>query len=106
MLAQVKPTVLAELPIRAIDFADRQQKTHHDRIVQLVDGRIDMQKKLACARTPQEKSSLERQITVNNTQIDGLVYEAYGLTPEEIQTVERESEMEVRRAARRKTVRA
>ncbi len=106
VLAQVKPTVLAQLPIRAIDFADRQAKSRHDRIVQLVDQRLDMQKKLANAHTPQEKSSLERQITANNTQLDNLVYESYGLSGEEIQTVEAELETKVRRTGRGKALQA
>ena len=104
VLAQVKPTVLAQLPIHAVDFADPQDKSRHDRIVQLVDERLDMQKKLTCAHTPQEKNSLERQITANNTELDSLVYESYGLSAEEIQTVEAQLETKVRRTGRGKAL--
>jgi hypothetical protein len=65
-----------------------------------------MQKKLANAHTPQEKSSLERQITANNTQLDSLVYESYGLSAEEIQTVEAELETKMRRTRRGKALQA
>jgi hypothetical protein len=63
-----------------------------------------LQKKLANANTPQEKNSLERQIAANDTQINSLVYDSYGLTAEEIQTVEGELEMKDRRAGRGKRV--
>jgi type I restriction-modification system DNA methylase subunit len=88
VLAQVKPTVLAQLPIRAIDLGNRQDKAQYDRVIQHVDDRLALHKQLAIAKTPQEKSSLERQITANDAQINGLVYCIYSLTSEEIQTVE------------------
>ena len=40
------------------------------------------------ARTPQEKTALERQIAATGTQIDRLVYDLYGLTEVEIKIVE------------------
>ena len=43
---------------------------------------------LAVARTPQEKTALERQIAATDTQIDRLVYDLYGLTEDEIKIVE------------------
>jgi hypothetical protein len=43
---------------------------------------------LFSAKTPGEKTSLERQITATDTQIDQLVYELYGLTDDEIKIVE------------------
>jgi hypothetical protein len=93
VLAQVKPTVLAQLPIRAVDFSDRQDRARHDLIVKLVDDRLDMQKKLTRSQTPQENNALERQIAANDKQIDNLVYDAYGLTHEEIETIEGDSEV-------------
>jgi hypothetical protein len=88
VLAQVKPTVLAQLPVRALDFTNRHDKARHDRIVMLVEERLELQKELAVANTPPEKTLLERQIMANDMQIDGLVYELYGLTTEEIQNIE------------------
>ncbi len=44
------------------------------------------------ARTPPEKTSLERQIAATDTQIGHLVYDLYGLTEAEIKIVEGEDE--------------
>jgi TaqI-like C-terminal specificity domain/N-6 DNA Methylase len=88
VLAQVKPTVLAQLPIRTINFADKSDKAAHDRMVKLVEQMLELHPKLAGARTPQEKTALERQIAATDTQIDALVYELYALTPAEIKIVE------------------
>jgi len=43
---------------------------------------------IAAARTAHEQTSLQRQITATDGQIDRLVYELYGLTAEEIAIVE------------------
>ena len=88
VLAQVKPTVLAQLPIRTIDFANRNDKVSHDQMVSLVEQRLELQKRLAIANTPQKKNLFERQIAANDTQINGLVYDLYGLTADEIKIVE------------------
>jgi Txe/YoeB family toxin of Txe-Axe toxin-antitoxin module len=44
---------------------------------------LDLHKKLAEAKTPPDKESLQRQISAT----DRLVYELYGLTDEEIKIV-------------------
>jgi len=44
--------------------------------------------KLATARAPHERTSLQTQIAATDRQIDRLVYELYGLTEEEIRIVE------------------
>jgi len=45
---------------------------------------------LPAAKTDHEKTALQRQIDATDRQIDKLVYELYGLTPEEIEIVEAE----------------
>ena len=40
------------------------------------------------ARTPQDKSTIQRQIEANDKQIDQMVFELYGLTDQEIAIVE------------------
>ncbi|MBK7381138.1 MAG: hypothetical protein IPJ03_19485 [Ignavibacteriales bacterium] len=40
------------------------------------------------AKTPTERTAIERQIQATDTQIDQLVYQLYGLTEEEIKIVE------------------
>lgn len=49
---------------------------------------LELHKKLAATRTPQEKTALERQIAATDAQIDRLVYDLYGLTEDEIRIVE------------------
>jgi predicted type IV restriction endonuclease len=79
---------LSQLPIRPIDFDDPADAARHARMVELVERMLDLHKRLAAARTPDEKSRLERQIAATDKEIDALVYELYGLTEEEIKIVE------------------
>jgi hypothetical protein len=76
------------LPIRNIDFSSPADKSRHDRIVQLVEQMLALHQRLSAAKTPQEQTALERQITATDTQIDRLVYDLYGLTEDEIKIAE------------------
>jgi hypothetical protein len=76
------------IPIRPIDFSDPADKARHDRMVKLVESMLELHKKLQAARTPDEKTMLQRQIDATDQQIDTLVYELYALTKEEIGIVE------------------
>ena len=42
------------------------------------------------SKTPHEQESLKRTIAATDSQINALVYELYGLTQDEIRTVETE----------------
>ena len=53
----------------------------------LVERMLELHKRPA-ARLPQEKESLQREIESTDGAIDGLVYELYGLTEEEVKIVE------------------
>ena len=79
---------LKKLPIRTINFNDPADKAAHDRMVELVDRMLELNKKLAEARTPQAADVLKRQIEATDHQIDQLVYDLYDLTPDEIAIVE------------------
>ena len=79
---------IEQLPIRAIDFADKDDKARHDEMVKLVQRMLDLQQKLAAARTAPESTALQRQISATDRQIDKLVYALYGLTDDEIALVE------------------
>jgi hypothetical protein len=76
------------LPIYPIDLSNRADKSRHDRLVQLAEQLPGLHKHLSAAKTPQEQTSLERQIAAADAQIDRLVYDLYGLTPEEIKIIE------------------
>jgi Cys-tRNA synthase (O-phospho-L-seryl-tRNA:Cys-tRNA synthase) len=71
-----------------INFSNPAEKAQHDKLVSLVDNMLELQKKHHDARTEQDKDLYERQIKMVDTQIDGLVYDLYGLTEEEIEIVE------------------
>jgi hypothetical protein len=57
-------------------------------MVSLVQTMLDLNKKLNVAKTPVDKTMLQRQIDATDSQIDKLVYELYGLTDEEIRIFE------------------
>ncbi len=90
VLAQVKPKIISQLPIRTIDFSNPEDVAKRDKLVSLVDNMLELQKKLREARMERDKELYERQIKVVDAQIDRLVYELYGLTEEEIKVVEGE----------------
>jgi predicted type IV restriction endonuclease len=85
---EYKPMYIKQLPIRTIDFAVPADKARHDKMVSLVEGMLELNKKLAGAGTPQAQTMLQRRIEATDKQIDTLVYELYGLTEEEIAIVE------------------
>ncbi len=79
---------LKKLPIRRINFSDPADTASHDQMVKLVESMLALHKHKAVARTQAEQEQIQRQIDVTDRQIDSLVYELYGLTPEEIAIVE------------------
>ena len=62
-------------------------KARHDKVVSLVERMLELHK-TPSARTPQDKERVKREIESIDKQIDRLVYELYGLSPEEIAIVE------------------
>ena len=76
------------IPIRTINFDDPTDKKRHDDMVALVERMLELHKRLAAAKTGQEKTVLQRQIDATDKQIDRLVYELYELTDAEITIVE------------------
>jgi hypothetical protein len=79
---------LKQLPIRTIDFSDPVDRARHDHMVALVERMLDLHRRLAAGHNPQTRTILQRQIEATDRQIDGLVYELYGLTTQEVQIVE------------------
>jgi len=79
---------LSQLPIRVINFSDSTDKAHHDRMTILVEQMLSLHKQLSTAKTPDDKTRIQRQIDTTDHQIDNLVYELYGLTEKEIQIIE------------------
>ena len=87
----MKIAYIKKLPIRTIDFSDKQEKADHALMVNLVNQMLYMNKKLGGAKTPQAKNILQRQFEATDKQIDQLVYKLYDLTEEEIKIVESEN---------------
>jgi hypothetical protein len=82
---------LKQIPVPKLSQADPADKSRHDRLVKLVEQMLALHPQLAAAKTPQERTALERQITATDAQIDRLVYDLYGLTDDEIKIVEGEA---------------
>ena len=79
---KIKGTYLQQLPIPVAD------KSRHDKLVGLVDKMLGLMPRLRAATAESEKATLQNAVTATDQQIDQLVYELYGLTPEEIALVE------------------
>ena len=76
------------LPIHSINFSDPAEKAQHDKMVSLVERMLALHKSLKSAHNPQEADRLTREVESVDKSIDGLVYQLYGLTEEEIKIVE------------------
>ncbi|MBW1963360.1 MAG: Eco57I restriction-modification methylase domain-containing protein [Deltaproteobacteria bacterium] len=85
---EYKPMYISRLPIHTIAVNDPEAVDLHDRIVNLVDQMLELNKKLAESKLPQEKVTFRRQIDTTDSRIDQLVYRLYGLTEEEINIIE------------------
>jgi len=85
---QVTIFSLAQVPVRKIDFTKPADKTRHDKLVLLVDKLLLLMPRLRAATGTGEKATLQNAVTATDQQIDALVYDLYGLTPEEIALVE------------------
>jgi hypothetical protein len=84
---------LNQLPIRLIDFNNPAEKKMHDDLVTLADRMLELNRRLAPLRNMDcnEKDELAREIKRTDEEIDHLVYDLYGLSEEEIKTVEGEN---------------
>jgi type I restriction-modification system DNA methylase subunit len=91
LLMEVGGFKIGQLPIRRINFDDPEDMARHDRMVEMVEEMLRLQKEHAEAEALKEdrRHDLARRIEQLDAQIDGLVYELYGLTEEEIDVVER-----------------
>lgn len=79
---------MEQVPIRTIDFSDKQDRARHDSMVAHVEQMLKLHADLTAANSAHDKTLIERQITTTDRQIDRLVYELYGLTEAEIAVVE------------------
>ena len=86
---------ITSFPVRAIDFSNSSDKARHDRMVELVEQMLAARKQLAGAQSDKDKDFYTNRSDSLDRQIDSLVYELYGLSPEEIKIVEGENKFPV-----------
>jgi hypothetical protein len=79
---------LRSAPIRRIDWECSRDVELHAAIANLGNSLSDLQSQIAVCRTPRETETLSRQAQTYGRQVDGLVYELYGLTGDEIALVD------------------
>ena len=82
-----RQTTLAELRRTPIPYLT-DEDVRQNRMVELVNQMLELHKQLASAKTDHDKTVIQRQIDATDRQIDLLVYELYGLTEDEIKSVE------------------
>ncbi len=87
---KIKGTYLKELPIALPDFKNPDDKARHDKLVSLVERMLEARRQLSAAKSDWDKDFYGNKCAGLDGQIDALVYELYGLTPEEIKIVEGE----------------
>jgi len=74
--------------ISNIPIPTKFESAEYDSLAKLALTRVELESKISKAKTPTERTAIERQIQATDKQIDQLVYQLYGLTEEEIKIVE------------------
>jgi hypothetical protein len=85
---QVTIFSLAQVPVRMDDPKLKSDRAQHDALVSHVERMLKLHADLAAAKSPAAQTHLARDIAATDRAIDQLVYQLYGLTPEEIALVE------------------
>ena len=88
LTVNISKTFLEKIPLPLIDLNNKEDKEMHDKIVNLVDNIIALNKKLAVEKNPNSITIINRQINAVDKQIDSLVYKLYNLSDEEIRVIE------------------
>ena len=88
VLAQVKPTLLAHLPIRPIDFRNSDDLNLIDKMNSLTKTIMSINVQQNCESNPDTLNRLTIRKQAIDRQIDGLVYDMYDLCENEKQVVE------------------
>ena len=82
------PNFIGSFPIKELDLDNKQDKEIHDKLVNLVDNIIDLNKKLSSEKNPNTIEMLNTRIQAVDKAIDKIVYALYGLNDEEINIIE------------------
>ncbi|MDD5142213.1 hypothetical protein [Methanoregula sp.] len=84
----LSPAALGKFPVIVPDFEKFYEKKFFEKITLLVSQMISLCEYLPQTKTDQERRLVQQEIDATDIRIDALVYELYGLTPEEIQVIE------------------
>jgi hypothetical protein len=85
---RLKISYISQIPIRPIDPANPDDVAKHDRMVALVEAMLDLHRRLPAAATEHQRRLVEMQVEAADREIDALVYDLYGLAPDERAVVE------------------
>ena len=80
--------ITAKIPMPLVDLSKKSDKEIHDKLVNLVDSIIEINKKLNNEKNPDSATMLRRQVEALDDEIDRIVYKLYDLSKEEIKVVE------------------
>ncbi|MCC7438601.1 MAG: Eco57I restriction-modification methylase domain-containing protein [Armatimonadetes bacterium] len=78
----------SKIPIPVLDLSNNSEREQHERMVGLVEQRMELQRKFDGAISEQDRDRYERSIARAEREINALVYRLYGLTAEEVAMVE------------------
>ena len=80
---------MEQVPIRPINFSDPADKARHDKMVELVDRMLELNKQKHSGKlAPSQLDRIDREIGSTDQEIDDLVYELYGMKDEERKIIE------------------
>ena len=84
---------ISPLPIKAVDPENAKDSACHDQLVALVERMLDLHQRLAAKGKvhDEERGQIEREIERTDREIDGLVYDLYGLTAAQRDLIERDT---------------
>lgn len=85
---EINGHVLAEAPIRTIDFDLAADRAAHDRLARLGREMTQLTIRLRAAGSSPEKAAIDRRLVETDREIDLAVYSLYGLTDAEVTLVE------------------
>ena len=76
------------IPMKKIDFSNKQEVQAHDQIVNSIEQLLQLKKDLIIATLETKKEQIKSKIEYNEDKINSLVYQLYNLTKDEIELVE------------------
>ena len=88
LTVNISKTFLEQIPLPEIDLNNKSDKEVHDKLVNLVDNMIEINKKLNNEKNPDVMTMLRRKVEAIDGEIDRIVYGLYDLTEEEIRIIE------------------